>query len=101
MLSQGETALLTCVGYGVPYADITWTLNGRAVVNSSLVSISEEEFTEGGLLFKRSTVQICNAKIRNSGDYTCFVYNGLDSVNASTQLTLAGKLDGDKGFFKC
>ena len=80
------------MGYGEPRADITWMYNGQAVMNSSLVSITEEEFTEEGLLFKRSSLQICNAKIRNSGNYTCFVSNGLDSVTASTQLTLAGKM---------
>lgn len=89
-LSQGETALLVCLAYGEPFADITWSHNGEVVVNSSLIFTSDVDFMEGGLLLRQSSLQICNAKIRTSGDYTCFVNNGLDSVNASTQVIIAG-----------
>lgn len=91
-LSQGETALLTCITHGLPYANISWMHNGQAVTNSSnKILILEEQFTEEGLLFQRSTLQICDSKIRDSGSYICVANNNLDYVNASTQLALFGE----------
>lgn len=68
--------------------------DGETVVNTSKIFITEEEIVEGGedgLLFRQSTLQICDARIRDSGNYICVVSNGVDSVNASTQLALSGK----------
>lgn len=89
--SQGETATLICMGYGRPRADITWVRNGQTISNSSLISISEQEFIQDGLLFKQSFLQLCSVRIRDSGTYTCVVSNGRTSVNATTLFSLDGK----------
>ena len=90
-LPEGETALLACVGYGVPSVDVTWMLNGQAVLNSSLVSITEEDLVRGERTFRQSFLQICSVGMANAGVYTCVVSNGETSVNSTTQLTVTGK----------
>lgn len=61
-------------------------------MNASKIFIFEEEFTmEEGSLFKQSTLQICDARLRDSGNYTCIVSNGVNSVNESVELALAGE----------
>ncbi len=90
-LSEGETALLACVGYGLPSVEISWMRDGQTVMNSSLVSIAEEDVTQGERLFKQSFLQICSVEMADAGEYTCIVSNGEVSVNSSTQLTVTGK----------
>lgn len=89
--SQGETATLTCVGYGRPTADITWVRDGQTISNSSLISISEQELIQNGLLFKQSFLQLCSVRISDAGMYTCVVSDGRTSVNASTRFSIVGK----------
>ena len=91
-LFEGDTALLTCLGYGTPDVEITWRLNGEIVVNSSLVTIFEEDvpLQVRGVL-KESTLQVCGVRFTDTGDYTCTVSGGLASSTASTQLSLVGK----------
>ncbi len=86
----GNSALLACVGFGVPSVEITWSLNGISIMNSSIVTISEEEFTRGEMVFKQSFLELCNLSISDSGVYTCSVSNGLTMVNETTQLSVAG-----------
>ena len=90
-LSEGETALLACVGYGLPSVEITWMRGGQTISNSSLVSISEEDVVQGERLFKQSFLQICSVEMADAGAYTCVVSNGESSVNSSTQLSVTGK----------
>ncbi len=65
--------------------------DGRAVMNSSLVSISEENILHGERVFRQSFLQICSVGLPDSGAYTCIVSNGLLSMNASSDLDVAGK----------
>lgn len=88
--AQGETAVLTCLAYGRPRADITWGFNNQRVENSSLVIITEDEAVVGGVLLKRSFLQICSVLISDTGNYTCSVSNGAVLDFATTQLSLLG-----------
>lgn len=88
---EGETTLFTCVGFGQPDVSITWTHDNQTVVNTSLIFVYEQTFTQVGRLFKQSFLQICSDNLNDAGTYTCSVSNGLVSVNASTQLTFAGE----------
>ena len=91
-LTEGETALLTCVGYGTPYIEITWRFNDEIVMNSSRVTITSEEYLlEDREVLRQSTLQICDTGMMNSGNYTCIASGGLQSDNATTQLILSGK----------
>ena len=96
-LTVGDTALLTCVGYGQPDVQITWSRNGENIMNTSLISIYEEEVTQGGRLFKQSFLQLCNIEVSDAGSYVCTVSNGEDTTNgegtnnATVQLLISGK----------
>ena len=85
ILNEGEFVLLTCVGYGLPYvAEINWTLNGKEVRNSSLVSIYKLGLPYGG--FEQSFLQLCAVGRPDSGVYTCTVSNGSITASATTRL---------------
>ena len=90
-LTAGETALLSCVGYGLPNVEITWSRNGEVVMNSSRVNVSEKEVTRGGRLFLQSFLDLCSVEVSDAGNYTCTVSNGELATNASTQLSVTGK----------
>ena len=86
----GETAVLICVIYGQPNVDITWSRDGQVITNSSLVSINEEDLTQGGRVFKLSFLQLSSLQMSDSGVHTCSVSNGLSSVNSTVDLTVVG-----------
>ncbi len=90
-LLVGDAALLACVGFGEPNVEITWKRDGAAIMNSSLVTITEEEVTQGGRVYKQSFLELCSLMVSDSGVYTCSVSNGETMVNATTQLTVEGK----------
>ena len=88
---MGDTAFLVCVGYGQPNVEISWTLNGEVVTNDSLVTIYEEEVSQGGRLFKQSFLELCSLELSDSGIYTCTVSNNQSVANATTQLSVYGE----------
>jgi len=90
-LVEGETALLACVGYGQPDVEITWVRDGETVMNSTLITIYEEDIVQGERLFKQSFLQLCSVDLVHSGGYTCVASNGERSVNSTVQLTVTGK----------
>ena len=92
VVSPGDTVVLTCVITGQTSEDIAWTLNGNSIGNSSLVTISQEDFIQVGRVFRQSFVQICAAGDADAGNYSCIARNGAISVSASTRLTLPGML---------
>lgn len=90
-LSLGETVLLTCIGYAIPTVEITWTLNGQPLMNSSLVSIYEEAVLDSGSFLRESFLEICSATSAHTGTYTCTITNTQIDIFASTELTVFGK----------
>ena len=88
---MGDTAFLVCVGYGQPYVQISWSLNGEVVTNDSLVTIYEEEVSQGGRLFKQLFLELCSLELSDSGIYTCTVSNDQTVTNATTQLSVYGE----------
>ena len=89
-LTAGETTILVCVGDGDGNQQISWSFNGEAVMNSSLVTIYEEETVQGERVFLQSFLQLCSLEPADAGAYTCVVSNGLTSVNSSVLLAVAG-----------
>ncbi len=85
-LSEGETALLACVGYGLPTAEVTWMRNGQTIMNSSLVSVIEEDVVQEGKVFRQSVLQLCSVEVSDSGSYLCVVSNGLSDANFTVNL---------------
>ena len=90
-LTAGDTALLTCVGYGQPDVQITWSKNGEVIMNSSLITTHETNVTRGGRLYKQSYLDLCSVEVSDAGTYTCTVSNGEIATNASTQLSVTGE----------
>ena len=88
-LSEGETVILTCLGYGQPDVELTWTFNDENISNSSVVTIFEDQ---EGRFIKQLSLEICSVRAANSGIYTCTVSNDEASATAMTQLTVSGKL---------
>ena len=88
---MGDTAFLVCVGYGQPTVEISWTLNGEVVTNDSLVTIYEEEVSQGGRMFKQLFLELCSLELSDSGIYTCTVSNNKTVANATTQLSVYGE----------
>jgi len=88
---EGETALLACVGYGQADVEITWIYDGVAVMNSTLITIFEEDIVQGGRQFKQSFLQLCSVEVSNSGGYTCVISDGETTANSTVELTVTGK----------
>ena len=90
VLRRGKTALMACVGFGEPGVEISWSFNGAPVVNTSLISIYEEDLVQGERIFKQSFLKICSLVKADAGGYTCIVSDGVTTANTSTQLTVTG-----------
>jgi len=80
--------LLSCVGYGQPDVLISWSFNGRTLVNSSLVTIYEDKFVQGAGIFNQSTLQLCSVGMSDAGAYTCTVSNGHIQTTSDVRLTV-------------
>ena len=87
-LNTGETALLSCVGFGEPEVEISWSFNGAHIANTSLTPIFEENIVQGTKLYKQSFLQLCSVARSNAGDYTCVTNSGHTTSNATTHLTV-------------
>ncbi len=83
----GEAISLACVGFGVPFAEISWSINGAVLLNSTDVIIYEEEITRGGRIFKQSFLELCSVI---TSAYTCSITNGKTMINTSTLLSVLG-----------
>ena len=80
-----ESVIMVCVAYDIPLPNIIFTHNGTLVDNttSSRIIVHNEAFTERGVNFARSTLQICSLDLTNVGEYSCIATNGLG--NPDTQ----------------
>ena len=87
-LNSGETAILSCVGFGEPDVEISWSFNGAPVVNTSLTPIFEENVVQGARIFKQSFLQLCSLSQSNAGVYTCIASSGHSNDNSTLQLTV-------------
>ena len=87
-LSEGETTILTCLGYGQPDVELMWTFNDENITNSSVVTVYEDQ---EGRFIKQLFLEICSVRAADSGIYTCTISNNEASVSAMTQLTVSGK----------
>lgn len=90
-LIEGQTALISCIGWGPPSIEITWAYDEQMIMNSASFSISQVDVIQSERLFKHSVLQICSVEMANAGAYSCIVSNVNNSVNSSTQLAVSGK----------
>lgn len=90
----GSTALLTCVGYGVPSPLVTWRKDG-GTLPTSRATTRVEQLNEAGRIFTKGTLEICSTTLEDAGTYSCNVSNLNGSSSATISLTVevtAGKL---------
>jgi hypothetical protein len=87
-LRTEENALLACVGYGEREVEIIWIFDGEPVINTSLITIHEDDVHKRESIFKQSILQICNLAESDAGDYTCIVSDGFTTANATVQFTV-------------
>ena len=90
-VTVGDTVLFTCLGYGQPDVQITWSKNGESIANNSLDTIYEEEISWGGRTYKQSFLELCSVQLTDAGNYICTVSNGQPISNATTRLFISGK----------
>lgn len=91
LVSAGETTILVCVTYSEGDEQIAWSRNGVPITTSSLISISEEDATIGGRVFKQSFLELCSVSVSDAGGYTCTVSNGQNTDSATIQLDVSSK----------
>lgn len=90
----GSTAMLTCVGYGVPSPSVTWRKDG-STLPTSRATTRVEQLTEAGRKFTKGSLEICSTTLEDAGTYRCTVSNHNGSSSAIISLTVeatAGKL---------
>ena len=90
-LIVGDTVLFICMGYGQPDVQVTWSRNGEAIENTSLVTIYEEEVTQEGRSFQESILELCSVDVSDAGSYTCTVSNEQAAIISTSLLFFSGK----------
>ena len=85
-IAEGESTVLTCVGYGETDVDISWSRNDQAIANSSFVTIFESDFVQGGKRFRESLLQLCSVEMADAGRYVCEVNVGHQDAMFDVQL---------------
>lgn len=72
----GNTLLLTCVGYGVPNPELTWSKDGVALMNGSRTNIYVTVIEQEGVMFVQSLLEICSLDaVDDTGTYSCTASN--------------------------
>ena len=86
-VSEGNSVLMACAGYGYPTPTITWYRNGQPVDPNltTRVTITSRIANYNGALVAESTMKICGAGEEDQGSYYCSFNNAFGSaVNSNT-----------------
>ena len=92
---SGSTVVLACVGYGSPQvSSVTWSKDGVVLVNSTRITIFENQVTESGFTFVKSILEICATQDADSGQYRCSANNTIsfETADFELQVNTEGKL---------
>ena len=90
-LKEGQSTVLTCVGFGEPDVELSWSFNGTPVVNTSLTTVIDGSNVHREVLYRQSFLQLC-APATSDTDYTCIANNGHANATAVTQVRVTRKL---------
>jgi len=86
--------VLACVGYGSPQMpSVTWSKDGVVLVNSTRITIFENQVTESGFTFVKSILEICATQDADSGQYRCSANNTIsfETADFALQVNTEGK----------
>lgn len=94
----GQTVRLTCVAYGTPLPNITWTSSSQDIDLSDKVSY--ESVTVNETSFLVAVLQLCDITSANAAEYTCTASNGISgtgiaSNSAKTFLSVTQPVTGE------
>ena len=92
---EGNTIVLTCVAFGVPNPDISWTANGVTLSNDSRITVYSELVEEGGVMFVSSMLEICSVGVDDAGRYSCMASYGERNDTAMFNVSVTG-VEGEK-----
>ena len=79
---KGQTALLDCPAYGIPFPNITWLRDGLDLVTSD----PRFRILDGGV-----QLQILNAIEEDTGRYTCVAENPAGVARANFDFRVLGE----------
>ena len=94
-VSEGNTIVLTCVAFGVPNPDISWTANGVTLSNESRITVYSELVEEGGVMFVSSMLEICSVGVDDAGRYSCMASYGERNDTIMFNVSVTG-VEGEK-----
>ena len=84
---SGNTAIFSCLTYGSPLPTVTWTKDNVPLVNGSGIRSYTSTITDGGFVFVKATVEICDTNEFDAGVYRCSALNTLGSDSAVLTFT--------------
>ena len=90
-----NTVVFTCVSYGVPFSDITWSRDGVVLENGTNINVYDAVVNASGIPFVKSVLELCSVDIGETGIYTCTANNGIQSDNITAQLAVIFPLTGE------
>ena len=88
-LSENSSVFLSCVGFGLPSPEVTWSRNGLQLSEDTPSTVIHNDIIKRNILgavFVRSTLEICNVQRELIGEYTCTASNDITSSNYTFSL---------------
>ena len=90
-VSEGNSVIMTCAGYGYPYPRITWYQNGLPLDPNSAptgATITMRVRSYSGALVSESIMKICGAAEENHGVYSCRASSAFGNAAVSDTWTV-------------
>ena len=92
-VEAGSITVLSCVGFGDPIPNVTWTRGATELSNGSRTTIYERLVTSNGVTFVQSILQICSVGETDIGQYSCTVDNAVGNTSVDFELSVTGECD--------
>ena len=92
-VEAGSTTVLSCVGFGDPIPNVTWTRGATELSNGSRTTIYERLVSSNGMMFVQSILQICSIGETDNGQYSCTVDNAVGYASVDFELSVTGECD--------
>jgi len=67
---------------------VTWSKDGVVLVNSTRITIFENQVTESGFTFVKSMLEICTTQVADSGQYSCSIGNEVSNTSAGFEVSV-------------
>ena len=75
----GTTTFLSCVAFGHPFPEITWTRLGNNFTNMSAFTVSQTLITVNQVTLAKSTLKVCRIQEVEPSLFTCTANTGYGS----------------------